>query len=88
MLENQAEMPKYKSHREVWALKIAAAEVNKDGSVTIAPADEGFAAFTTSPDFGLRFKGNDKDLGYYIAYRDGYKSWCPSVEFEDGYSRI
>jgi hypothetical protein len=29
--ETQAEMPKYRSHKEVWALKIAAAEVNLDG---------------------------------------------------------
>jgi hypothetical protein len=86
--ETQAEMPKYRSHKEVWALKIAAAEVNLDGSVTIAPADKGYAVFTTRTTFGERFKGDDNDPGYYIAYRDGYKSWSPSSEFEDGYTRI
>ena len=25
---------------------------------------------------------------YYVVYRDGYKSWSPASEFEDGYTRI
>lgn len=82
------EMPKYQSHKKVWALKIAGAEVNKDGSVTIAPADKGYAGFTTAPDFGERFKGDENDPGYYVVYEDGYKSWSPSAAFESGYTRV
>lgn len=88
MSDVQMEMPKYRSHKTVHALKIAAAEVNKDGSVTIAPADEGFAVFTTDTDFGSRFKGDENDPGYFVVYEDGYKSWSPSAAFESGYTRI
>lgn len=88
MNDVQMEMPKYRSHKTVHALKIAAAEVNKDGSVTIAPADEGFAVFTTASDFGERFKGDENDPGYYVVYEDGYKSWSPSAAFENGYTRV
>ena len=88
MSDVQMEMPKYRSHKMVHALKIAGAEVNKDGSVTIAPADEGFAVFTTDTDFGSRFKGDENDPGYFVVYEDGYKSWSPSAAFENGYTRI
>lgn len=88
MNDAQREMPKYRCHKEVWALKIAAAEVNRDGSVTIAPADDGYAVFLTDSDFGSRFKGSENDSGYYVVYEDGYRSWSPSAAFENGYSRI
>jgi hypothetical protein len=78
-------MPKYTCKKEVWALKIAAAEVNQDGSVTIAPENKEYAVFTTMTDFGSRFKGDEADPGYYVCYEDGYVSWSPSKAFEDGY---
>ncbi|HEC73155.1 MAG TPA: hypothetical protein ENI26_02145 [Methylophaga aminisulfidivorans] len=87
-MNEQAAMPKYKCHKEVHAIKIAGAEVNKDGSVTIAPHDEWFAVFTTEASYGERFKGNDSDPGYYVIYEGGYKSWSPSKEFESGYTPI
>ena len=37
------EMPRYQSHKKVWALKIAAIEFNEDGGAKIAPADKGYA---------------------------------------------
>lgn len=82
------EMPRYKCHKEVWALKIAAIEFAQDGSAKIAPSDPGYAIFETLPDFRSRFKGADEDLGYYVVYGGGYQSWSPSKAFEDGYARI
>ena len=82
------QMPQYRSHKKVWALKIAGVEIHKDKTATIAPADGGFAAFTTPDDWGNRFHGSDDDLGYYVQYEDGYTSWSPTKAFEDGYTLI
>lgn len=82
------EMPRYKCNKKVHALKIAAAEVQENGSVAIEPADEDYASFVTEPDFGQRFKGTPDDPGYYVVYEDGYKSWSPARAFEDGYTLI
>ena len=82
------EMPKYQSHKQVWALKIAAIEFAQDGSAKIAPADHGYATIETKPDFRARFTGGEDDLGYYVVYADGYASWSPTKAFEDGYTLI
>jgi hypothetical protein len=80
------EMPRYRSHKVVWAIKIAAIEVRKDKSAIIAPADDGYAPFTTKPGWAERFTGSEKDNGYYIQYADGFASWSPTKAFVDGYS--
>ena len=84
----QAEMPRYQSHKKVWALKIAAIEILEDGRAEIAPRDTGYAAFTTPLPYKPLFKGDETDLGYYVQYQDGYVSWSPSKAFEDGYTRL
>lgn len=84
----QRELPKYQSHKQVWALKIAAVEIHNDGSATIAPADMGYAAFTTRPLWSDRFSGSEDDLGYYVQYEDRFSSWSPTAVFEAGYTRI
>lgn len=80
-----AEMPRYKSHKHVWALKIAAIEMLEDRAAKIAPADKGYGPFKTKPAFP--FKGSEDDLGYLVVYADGYQSWSPTKAFEDGYTR-
>ena len=80
------EMPRYRSHKIVHALKIAAIEVHEDKSATIAPADEGFAPFRTKAGWAERFNGDEADPGYYVSYQDGFASWSPCQAFEDGYS--
>lgn len=82
------EMPKYRCHKEVWALKIAAIEFDKNGKAKIAPDDPGYAVLETTNPFNNQFRGSEDDLGYYVVYKDGYVSWSPSAAFEDGYSRI
>lgn len=72
----------------VQALQIAALEIDADHSAKIAPKDEGYAPFVTAPGWALRFSGGEADLGYYVAYDDGYASWSPTKAFEDGYSLI
>lgn len=87
------EMPRYISHKTVWALKISAVEIHEDGSATIAPADEGYAPLKADVGWAERFKpvrrlhGED-DLGYYVVYQDGYTSWSPTKAFEEGYEAV
>ena len=87
-----AEMPKYRSHKEVWALKRleiqdhTPAGQESDGSRTIVPADEAFAPFRI--DLAYVQKHSPQAGGYYVVYKDGYRSWSPAEAFENGYSRI
>jgi hypothetical protein len=82
------QMPRYQSHKKVWALKIAAIEFAEDGTATIAPAEQGFAPFKVS-NYSRVFLGNDvDDLGYYVRYEGGYESWSPTKAFEEGYTPI
>jgi hypothetical protein len=69
-------------------MKIAAIEINKDGSAKIAPADDGYSIIETALGFKERFKGFDADLGYYVKYADGYESWSPTKAFEEGYTQV
>lgn len=95
-MNESMEMPKYKSHKEVWALKIAkiehdidkAKEENRetDGSVTITPEEEGYALFKV--DYNYIRKHNPEVGGYYVVYKDGYKSYSPAKAFEEGYILI
>ena len=90
------EMPRYKCHKEVWALKIAridldsvkAQEENRetDGSAMITPADEGYAPFRVEHSY--IFKHKPEVGGYYVVYKDGYKSFSPAEAFDSGYSKV
>jgi hypothetical protein len=97
---NGTPMPLYKCHKEVWALKIA--EIHKEefpattgehpmgGAVVAAgailvPAESCFAPFLVDGEY-LR-KHNPQPGGYYVVYKDGYKSFSPAAAFEEGYTR-
>ncbi|XUO88434.1 hypothetical protein RVM26_04860 [Halomonas sp. KM072] len=85
-MEPQMRMPKYQSHKQVWALRIAGVEIHKDGSATIAPKDDGYAPFRTRVGWADRFQGSEEDPGVYVEYEDGFTSWSPTKAFDDGYS--
>lgn len=86
------EMPRYKSHKEVWALKIKAikdpTEPNSesDGGRIIIPEEANFAPFKV--DYDYMHKHKPEVGGYYVVYADGYKSYSPVKPFEDGYTKI
>lgn len=92
--EQQAdrEMPRYQSHKKVWALKIkdifdhSDPGCEPDGSRTINPEDEGFAPFKVNHDYMRKHK--PQIGGYYVVYDDGYKSFSPAKPFDEGYTRI
>lgn len=101
-MNTATEMPLYKCHKEVRALKI------KDVICHASPdADVSIEEFSKTEDFQgghLLFdderyiakpfsaewfrKHNPKKGGYLVVYKDGYESYSPAEAFEDGYSRV
>jgi predicted metal-dependent peptidase len=102
MDEVAAEMPKYRCHKEVWALKIKAIEyimvtvtntvtgepvaVQQRSGAWIDPADEGYGRFSVNEDYVN--KHQPRAGGYYVVYKDGYTSFSPAEAFEDGYTLV
>lgn len=80
-----SQMPQYRSHKTVWALKIAAIRFDADTAV-ITPAEAGYAPFLV--DAAYVRKHAPEAGGYYVVYADGYRSFSPAEAFEDGYTRI
>lgn len=96
-----SELPLYKSHKKVHALKIAKVEPARpagpvhvpaapneetDGSAIITPIEERFAPFHVSREYVQ--KHDPQADGYFVQYADGYMSWSPADVFEDGYTLI
>lgn len=94
--ETKTELPKYKCHKEVHALKIAeivfdyklAQDENRrtDGSAFITPDEAGYAPIHVDQEYLL--KHNPQVGGYYVVYEDGYKSFSHAEAFEDGYTLL
>ena len=93
-MDADIEMPKYRCHKVVHALKIAEIErhnehdpnAETDGSAMLTPADTRYAPFRVDHDY--MWKHKPEIGGYYVVYRDGYKSFSPAEAFEDGYTLI
>lgn len=90
MEQSYAEMPRYKSHKIVHALKIRNVIVHKDDDpespVLLIPEDPIYAAFRVDAEYAR--KHDPKPGGYYVVYADGYKSFSPAAAFEEGYTRV
>ena|ERR1700677_3491349 len=84
------EMPRYKCHKQVWALKIKHIKLNvpekPSTGATITPMEHGYAPFQV--DAVYIDKHNPQVGGYYVVYDDGYKSFSPAKAFEEGYMLI
>lgn len=85
----QKELPRYRCHKEVWALKIKSV-INvtlpgeeDDGDRLLEFEDEGYAPFAI--DAAYVQKHSPQPGGYYVVYKDGYRSFSPAEAFEDGY---
>ena len=79
--KSTAEMPRYRCHKEVWALRIKDVAGNRlyFFEPLFAPVDadeEMFSRYT--PQIG----------DYYVVYSDGYKSFSPKKAFEEGYTPV
>jgi hypothetical protein len=85
-----AQMPRYKCHKEVYALKIDRIDRRPFGEAgvehTLVFAESGFAPLIVGLDYIE--KHQPKAGGYYVVYDDGYKSFSPAKAFEEGYTRL
>ena len=95
-----AELPRYRCHKEVSALKIKSivfdqpVTLGDDNSVlganltgaSITPEDGRYGPIHVDADYLARHK--PAVGGYYVVYKDGYKSYSPADAFEDGYTLI
>lgn len=101
-MSGQREMPKYKCHKEVRALKIkqvivhAHTDPKADDDKFEASAeftgghllfeDERFRCIPIHANWYLKHK--PQPGGYYVVYEDGYASYSPAKTFEEGYTKL
>lgn len=83
----EVEMPRYVSHKKVWALEIdcVGPQGNPDKGRIVEFRDKGYAATEIPEDTFLRYQPVPGD--FYVVYADGYKSFSPRKAFLEGYSR-
>lgn len=97
------EMPRYKCHKEVWALKIAAVELDSDkaakencetdGSAMLVPEDTRYAPLRVDSAW-LRRNPKVEAGGYFVQYQrqpgetEFYTAYSPAAAFEDGYTLV
>jgi len=78
------EMPRYVSHKIVHALKIVEISLaDEDEGAEIVPEGD-YAPFMVSQEY--YDKHQPQAGGYYVQYKDGYKSFSPAKAFEEGYT--
>lgn len=88
----QIELPRYQCFKVVHALKIksvmkvALPDEEDDGDRLLEFEDESYGPFAV--DAAYVRKHNPEPGGYYVVYKDGYKSFSPAQAFEDGYKPI
>lgn len=82
-MQAMREMPRYVSHKTVWALKIAEFDVD---TLTITPADEGYAPFVVGREYVEKHR--PQAGGYFVVYADGYQSFSPAKAFTEGYELV
>jgi hypothetical protein len=75
------EMPRYKSHKQIWAL-----EINTVDGHSLTFRDKGYAPITCADEMFSRYVPVPGD--YYVQYEDGYKSFSPRKAFLEGYTRV
>ena len=91
----QMEMPRYKCHKEVHALKIVAVQSDSaDASAEGRETDGSARLLVEAPYSGIKVSGawlrkhTPEVGGYYVVYEDGYTSYSPAAAFEGGYTKL
>lgn len=81
------EMPRYKSHKTVWALEIdsIANEVDAASAKILTFRDKGYPKMRAPLEMFARYIPVPGD--FYVQYEDGYKSFSPRKAFLEGYTR-
>ena len=91
-------LPKYKCHKVVGALKIARISRNwgkeaHEGYATrvltgavLIPTDDRYDPIMVAASYVT--KHTPQSGGYYVVYEDGYESFSPAAAFEEGYTLV
>lgn len=86
----QREMPRYRCHKEVWALKIKHVSQSADdldsGLWTLTFDDKDYAPIKVNHAWYMSH--HPETGGFYVVYKDGYTSFSPKTAFEEGYTLI
>lgn len=83
------DLPRYKSHKTVWALKIASVvDCGTDTTTDETPIVEiHFESTGYAPmKINLRSKPTSSAGWYFVQYEDGYTSFSPAPQFEAGHT--
>ena len=84
----QTPMPRYESHKRVWALKIEKVHADEHGqgvALVFENKSFGLRAFTADQ---LKNRPEPKAGMYMVQYEDGYISFSPGKAFEEGYTLV
>ena len=81
------EMPRYKSHKQVWAPEIATINRMTPGKVALTFRDKGYAPITFDAEDSLFVRYAPIQGDFLVQYADGYKSFSPRKAFLEGYTR-
>lgn len=80
-------MPRYQSHKKVWALKISAVDhENENGPATLSFEDTRYGTREVSPEYFEKHR--PQAGGYFVEYDGGYESFSPADAFESGYTLL
>jgi len=82
----ERQLPAYRSHKTVWALKIAGIDITPEGIGTLHFYEIGHVPVAMPPEWLA--KHEPEVGGYWVQYEDGYTSYSPAAAFEKGYTRI
>ncbi len=81
------DLPRYRCHKEVYALKIQGIGSGPPtGYFFLVPAESEYEAIPVTEEWMARHK--PEIGGYWVRYDDGWSSYSPSAAFESGYTRI
>ena len=87
MSDAEIDMPVYVCHKEVHALKIAKVRLHGckgPRAGALIPEDNRYGLIEVSEEY--MNKHAPEAGGYYVVYKDGYKSFSPAQAFEEGYT--
>lgn len=81
------EMPRYQSHKKVWALQIESIHEEKvTNGFVLNFMDLGYGSRRVDDKVVLRYMPVPGD--YFVVYDDGYESISPKKAFEEGYTKL
>lgn len=82
-MNTERQLPRYRCHKIVWALKIKSVSLDDGKKVVLTPEEKGYEPLILPAEYYE--KHYPVAGGYYVQYEDGYQSFSPPDAFEKGY---